>query len=73
LNVLLRRAQFNTVLWGFGLASIVGILYAIKAKRLIDQSGGDLTGRVRVWLCLILGVVGVLIAALAFGLLIIFA
>jgi len=42
----------------FGIGSAYAFFQALRAKRHIEESGGALSGRGRVWWCLIVGALG---------------
>jgi hypothetical protein len=43
-NGLLRRGVVFSILWLMGIGSAIAIVSGLKAKRLIEKSGGTVTG-----------------------------
>ena len=60
-DTLLRRGILFSIIWAAGVGSIIAIVSAVKAKKLIEHSAGEASGMRRVWFCLILGGLGVLL------------
>ena len=60
-DTLLRRGFVFSIVWLGGIGSLVAILSGVKAKRLIVESGGEVTGLSRVGWCLIVGGLGLLL------------
>lgn len=58
---LLRWGIFFSIVWLAGVGSFIAVRRGLHARRLIDQSGGRIYGRGRVWWCLIVGGLGLLI------------
>jgi len=58
---LLRRGMIFSILWLMGIGSAIAVISGVKAKRLIEESGGTVSGMKRVWWCLIVGGIGLLI------------
>jgi hypothetical protein len=44
-----------------GIGSVIAVVAGLKARRLIRKSGGALAGMGRVWWCLVVGVLGILL------------
>jgi hypothetical protein len=57
---MLRRGVVFSIVWLMGAGSVISIIQAVRAKRIIDRSGGQITGIGKVWWCFIVGGVGVL-------------
>jgi len=60
-DALLRRGMIFSILWLAGFGSAVAVVNALRARRLINASGGALLGMGRVWWCLIVGSIGVIL------------
>ena len=60
-NGLLRRGVVFSILWLMGIGSAIAVISGLKAKRLIQGSGGTVTGIGRAWWCLIVGGLGIVI------------
>lgn len=60
LDKLLQRGIVFSVLWLAGFGSVYAFWCGLKARRLVRESGGVLSGGARIWWCLILGAVGML-------------
>lgn len=60
-NGLLRRGLVFSILWLMGIGSVIAVVSGLKAKRLIEESGGTVTGIGKVWWCLIVGGLGIAI------------
>lgn len=58
---LLRRGIIFSIVWLAGIGSLYSLICAVRAKKLIDGSGGKLAGIGRVWWCFVVGGLGVLI------------
>ena len=61
IDAVLRRGIIFSILWLAGIGSIIAILSGLKAKKLIANLGVEASGMGRVWWCLIVGGVGVLV------------
>ncbi len=61
LDHLLRRGILFSILWLMGIGSAIAVYSGLKAKRAIGASGGVLQGSRRVWWCLIVGGLGIII------------
>ena len=60
-DALLRRGVVFSIVWLAGLGSGIAVLNGIRARRLINASSGAPRGSGRVWWCLIVGGIGLLI------------
>ena len=58
---LLRRGIFFSFFWLAGFGSLYAVILARKAKRIINENRGEITGIGKVWFCYILGSIGMLI------------
>lgn len=65
-NGLLRRGMVFSILWLMGIGSVIAVVSALKANRLIVESGGAVTGMGKVWWCLIVGGLGIMIWGVVF-------
>jgi len=59
-NRMLNRGVLFSIIWLAGIGSLIAVVQALKARKLIRESGGKLTGNGKVWWCLILGGLGLL-------------
>ena len=50
----------SSVMWIWGVGSIVALICGLKARKDIKASGGTYRGSVRVWWCLLVGGAGVI-------------
>ena len=60
-DALLRRGVFFSIRWLMGIGSAIALYSGLKARRLINESSGTLLGTGKVWWCLVVGGLGVLI------------
>jgi len=56
----LRRGVFYSIFWLMGVGSAIAVMEAFRARKLINQSGGELKGMGKVWWCFIVGGAGLL-------------
>lgn len=61
IDAVLRRGIIFSIVWLAGIGSIIAIFSGLKAKKLIAQLGAEASGMGRVWWCLIVGGVGLLV------------
>src|SRR5262245_62517114 len=61
IDAVLRRGIVFSLVWLAGIGSLIAILSGLKAKRLMARLGPEASGTGRVWWCLIVGGVGLLI------------
>lgn len=61
IDAVLRRGMIFSIVWLAGIGSVIAILSGLKAKKLIAQLGAEASGMGRVWWCLIIGSVGLLV------------
>ena len=61
IDAVLRRGIIFSIVWLAGIGSIIAIFSGLKAKKLIAQLGVEGAGMGRVWWCLIVGGVGLLV------------
>jgi hypothetical protein len=71
LNSKLRWAVVFSVVWLFGLGSAFAFTQALRARRYILESNGNLRGTGRVWWCLIVGAIGMVLWLPLLGIIII--
>jgi hypothetical protein len=57
---MLRRGVVFSILWLMGIGSAISIVQAIRAKKIVDASNGEVTGGGNIWWCFIVGGLGVL-------------
>ena len=57
---MLRRGVTFSIMWLLGLGSALAIIQAIRARKIINQSNGEIVGMEKVWWCFIVGGLGVL-------------
>jgi hypothetical protein len=57
---MLRRGVVFSILWLMGIGSAISIIQAVRAKKLIDASNGEISGGLKIWWCFIEGGLGVL-------------
>jgi len=60
---LLQRGVIFSLVWLMGFGSLIAVRSGIRAKRMIEQSNGAASGMGRVWWCLIVGGLGIVIWA----------
>jgi len=60
LDSMLRKAVVLSIIWLMGIGSLISVVQAVRAKRMIDQSRGGLVGLGKVWWCFVVGGVGLL-------------
>jgi len=61
---MLRRAIVFSILWLMGIGSLISIVQAFRAKRIIDGSNGEVHGAGKVLWCFVVGGLGVAFWAL---------
>jgi hypothetical protein len=59
-DAMLRRGVVYSIVWLMGVGSAIAVIEGVRAKKLIDRSGGELRGMGKVWWCFIVGGAGVL-------------
>ena len=57
---MLRRAIIFSIFWLMGVGSLIAIIQAIKARKIIRRSNGEIRGSGKVMLCFIVGGAGLL-------------
>ena len=57
---MLRRGVIFSIFWLMGVGSLIAIIQAMKARKIIRQSSGEIRGSGKVWWCLIVGGMGLL-------------
>jgi hypothetical protein len=57
---MLRRGVVFSIIWLMGIGSAISIVQAVRAKRIIDESNGEVRGGGKIWWCFIVGGLGVL-------------
>jgi hypothetical protein len=57
----LRWGIIFSILWLAGIGSLIAVWQGYRAKNLIVDSQGSLVGNGRVWWCLIVGAIGLVI------------
>ena len=60
LDRILSRGIVFSIVWVAGFGSLYAFLCGLRARRMIQASGGTLEGRGRAWWCLIVGALGML-------------
>ena len=58
LDSMLRKGVVLSIVWLMGIGSLVSVIQAVRAKRIIDESRGTLVGTGKVWWCFIVGGMG---------------
>jgi len=58
LDRILSRGVLFSIVWIMGFGSLYAFRCGLRARRMIQVSGGALTGRGRAWWCLIVGALG---------------
>lgn len=58
---LLKLGMVFSILWLAGIGSLCSFILAMKARNIIKQSNGEVIGMGKVWWCLIVGGIGMLI------------
>jgi len=61
IDAVLRRGIIFSIVWLAGIGSVIAIFCGLRAKKLIAQLGTEASGTGRVWWCLIVGGVGLLV------------
>jgi hypothetical protein len=61
LDRILARGIVFSIVWVAGFGSLYAFLCGVRARRMIQASGGSLLGRRRAWWCLIVGALGMLV------------
>jgi len=57
---MLRRGVVFSIIWLMGIGSAISIVQALRAKKIIDASDGEISGDGRIWWCFIVGGLGIL-------------
>ena len=57
---MLRRGIFFSIFWLMGVGSLIAIIQAVKARKIIRQSNGEIRGSGKVMWCFIVGGAGLL-------------
>jgi hypothetical protein len=57
---MLRRGVIFSIFWLMGVGSLIAIIQAVKARKIIRQSNGEISGSGKVMWCFIVGGVGLL-------------
>ena len=57
----LSRGIVFSIIWIMGFGSLYAFTCGLRARRMIRASGGTLKGTKRVWWCLIVGLIGMLV------------
>jgi hypothetical protein len=52
---MLRRGIFFSIFWLMGVGSLIAIIQAVKARKIIRQSNGEIRGSGKVMWCFIVG------------------
>lgn len=60
-NELLRWGTVFSIFWLMGIGSAIAVVTGLKARRLIQESEGAVAGMGRVWWCLIVGALGLIL------------
>ena len=47
-----------SVVWAGGVGSLLALIIGLRARRLIKQSGGEVTGVRMAWWCIVVGALG---------------
>ena len=55
---MLRRGIVFSIVWLEGVGSFIAVVQAIRARKMILESAGQITGMEKVWWCLIVGGLG---------------
>ena len=50
-----------SIVWLFGIGSLIALIKGLRAMRIIQQSNGELTGTAMSWWCIIVGGLGTII------------
>ena len=59
-DAMLRRGVVFSIFWLMGVGSLIAIIQAVKAQRIIRKSDGEIRGSGKVLWCLIVGGAGLL-------------
>lgn len=60
-NRMLRWGIIFSLVWLAGFGSLVAFILGLKSKKIIEASSGNIEGMGRVWWCLIVGGIGIII------------
>ena len=61
LDTILNRGVLFSIVWIMGFGSLYAFVSGVRARRMIRESGGALSGSGRTWWCLIVGGIGMAI------------
>ena len=59
-DAMLRRGVIFSIVWLMGVGSLIAVIQAIKARKIIQQSNGEIRGSGKVVWCLVVGGLGLL-------------
>ena len=59
-DAMLRRGVIFSIVWLMGFGSLIAIIQAFKARKIIQQSNGEIRGSGKVVWCLVVGGLGLL-------------
>ena len=57
---MLRRGVIFSIFWLMGVGSLIAVIQAVRARRIIQQSNGEIQGMGKVLWCFIVGGIGLL-------------
>jgi hypothetical protein len=61
---ILSRGFVFSIVWIGGIGSFIAFISGLKARKIINQSNGELAGLKMAWWCIIVGGVGTIVAPL---------
>ena len=62
---ILSRGFIFSLVWLAGIGSLIAFVSGLQARKIINQSNGEITGLKIAWWCIIVGAIGVIILPIA--------
>ena len=59
-DAMLRRGVIYSIVWLMGIGSLIAVIQAFRARKIIQQSNGQIRGSGKVVWCLVVGGLGLL-------------
>ncbi len=57
---ILSRGFIFSIVWLAGLGSLIALISGLQAKKIINQSNGEIVGAKMAWWCIIVGTIGLI-------------